>query len=73
MKQLKSFFVWLAHYNTPTPFVVLFAFGSMVTAVGTLITLLVLAPPLAILFVAAVFFGIPYLGYRAHLDKERDE
>ena len=73
MKHINHFFDWLFDHRTLPLFPVLFTLGSLITVLGTVIVLFVYAPVIGVLFLLALFFGVPYIGYRLALAEERDE
>lgn len=75
MKQITDFVDWLFDYRTPAVFPALILVGSIITILLVAVGLLVTAPLLGVLFVAGIFFGIPYVGYRVAKAKagEQDE
>ena len=73
MKTIANFFDWLFDYNTNEIFPALFVVGAILTMLVVAIVLFVNAPGIAMLFCAALFFGIPYVGFRVSKAKEQDK
>jgi hypothetical protein len=73
MKRISQFFDWLFHYSTPEAFPILFMIGSVLTMLVIVVGAFVYSPLLGFLLCGALFFGIPYVGYRAAMAKGEDE
>lgn len=73
MKRISQFFAWLFDSGTMPLFPLLFILGTVLAVIFLGIAAFAIALPLGFLFCGALFFGIPYVGFRIALAEEEDE
>jgi hypothetical protein len=73
MKHISQFFDWLFHCSTPEAFPALFFLGLVLAALVVIVGAFVYSPLLGFLICGALFFGIPYVGYRVAMAREEGE